>query len=46
MIMRVYLAGVGGMLGEALHKVLEVKHEVMCTDLDVNEPWISARTRA
>lgn len=39
--MRVYLAGVGGMLGEALHKVLEVKHEVMCTDLDVNEPWLS-----
>jgi dTDP-4-dehydrorhamnose reductase len=38
--MRVYLAGVGGMLGEALHNVLAEKHELMCTDLDVNEPWL------
>jgi dTDP-4-dehydrorhamnose reductase len=38
--MRIYLAGVGGMLGEALHKVLAEKHEVLCTDLDVNEPWL------
>jgi len=38
--MRVYLAGVGGMLGEALHKVLAEKHQLLCTDLDVNEPWL------
>ena len=38
--MRVYLAGVGGMLGEALHKVLAEKHELLCTDLNVNEPWL------
>ena len=37
--MRIYLAGVGGMLGEALHTVLGEKHELMCTDIDVNEPW-------
>lgn len=38
--MRVYLAGVGGMLGEALHRVLAEKHELLCTDLNVNEPWL------
>lgn len=38
--MRIYLAGVGGMLGEAIHKVLAEKHELMCTDLDPNEPWL------
>lgn len=38
--MRVYLAGVGGMLGEALHKVLVEKHELLCTDVNVNEPWL------
>ena len=38
--MRVYLAGVGGMLGEALHKVLAENHELKCTDIDVNEPWL------
>jgi len=38
--MRIYLAGVGGMLGEALHKVLAEKHELMCTDIDVNESWL------
>ncbi|GAA0553881.1 dTDP-4-dehydrorhamnose reductase [Rhizomicrobium palustre] len=39
--MRIYLAGVGGMLGEALHKVLGEKHELLCTDIDVNAPWLS-----
>jgi dTDP-4-dehydrorhamnose reductase len=38
--MRIYLAGVGGMLGEAIHKVLVEKHELMCSDIDVNEPWL------
>jgi len=38
--MKIYLAGVGGMLGEALHKVLANKHELMCSDIDVNEPWL------
>jgi dTDP-4-dehydrorhamnose reductase len=38
--MRIYLTGVGGMLGEALHKVLAEKHELLCTDIDVNEPWL------
>ena len=38
--MRIYLAGVGGMLGEAIHKVLAQKHEIKCSDIDVNEPWL------
>lgn len=40
--MRIYLAGVGGMLGEALHKVLRETHELRCTDIDVNEPWLES----
>lgn len=38
--MRIYMAGVGGMLGEALYKVLTSEHELLCTDIDVNEPWL------
>jgi len=38
--MRVFLSGVGGMLGEAIHKVLAEKHELQCTDIDVNETWL------
>lgn len=38
--MRVFLAGVGGMLGEAIHKVLAEKHDLTCTDIDVNEAWL------
>lgn len=38
--MRIYLAGVGGMLGEALHKVLSEKHLLLCTDIDVNASWL------
>jgi dTDP-4-dehydrorhamnose reductase len=36
------MAGVGGMLGEALHKVLGSQHELLCTDIDVNEPWLQS----
>lgn len=39
--MRLFLAGVGGMLGEALHKVLGEKHELYCTDIDTNETWLN-----
>jgi dTDP-4-dehydrorhamnose reductase len=28
------------MLGEAIHKVLAEKHELSCSDIDVNEPWL------
>jgi dTDP-4-dehydrorhamnose reductase len=38
--MRAFIAGAGGMLGEALHKVLKSKNKLFCTDIDVNEPWL------
>ena len=38
---RIYLAGSGGMLGEAFHKVFGASHDLKCTDIDVNEPWLS-----
>ena len=39
--MRVYVAGCGGMLGEAVHKVFAEKHEVECSDIDLNVDWLS-----
>lgn len=38
--MKIYLAGCGGMLGEALHRVLAPGHEVLCTDIDLNVDWL------
>lgn len=38
---RIYIAGCGGMLGEAFHHVFGAQHELKCTDKDVNAPWLS-----
>ena len=38
---RVYIAGGGGMLGEAFYQQFKTDHEVKITDIDVNESWIS-----
>lgn len=38
---RIYLAGSGGMLGEAFHRTMKDKAELKCTDIDVNAPWLS-----
>lgn len=38
---RVYIAGCGGMLGDAFHKVFGANYELKCTDIDVNESWLS-----
>lgn len=38
---KIYMAGVGGMLGEAFHKVFKSDYELKCTDIDVNEKWLS-----
>jgi dTDP-4-dehydrorhamnose reductase len=35
------MAGAGGMLGEAFHKVFGANFELKCTDKDVNAPWLS-----
>jgi len=38
---RIYIAGCGGMLGDAFYKVFSTDYELKCTDIDVNEPWLS-----
>ena len=38
---RIYLAGAGGMLGEAFHGHFSPDHDLRCTDIDVNEEWLS-----
>ena len=38
---KIYLAGCGGMLGEAFHNIFSADYELKCTDIDVNEPWLS-----
>ena len=38
---RIYIAGCGGMLGDAFYKVFGADYKLKCTDIDVNEPWLS-----
>jgi len=38
---RIYIAGCGGMLGEAFYRVFGPDNELKCTDKDVNEKWLS-----
>jgi dTDP-4-dehydrorhamnose reductase len=38
---KIYIAGCGGMLGEAFYKVFSKKYTLRCTDIDVNENWLS-----
>jgi dTDP-4-dehydrorhamnose reductase len=38
---KIYIAGSGGMLGEAFHRVFKDEFEIKCTDKDVNAPWLS-----
>ena len=35
------MAGAGGMLGEAFYNVFKNNFEVKCTDIDLNETWLS-----
>jgi len=37
----IYIAGCGGMLGEAFYKIFSTKYKLKCTDIDVNEKWLS-----
>jgi len=39
---KIYIAGCGGMLGEAFHKIFNEDYELKCTDIDVNEAWLSS----
>ena len=38
---KIYMAGVGGMLGEAFYKQFKGDYELKCSDIDVNEEWLS-----
>ena len=38
---RIYIAGSGGMLGEAFHEQFKEDYFLKCTDKDVNENWLS-----
>ena len=37
---KVYIAGCGGMLGEAFYSVFSQDYELKCTDIDVNDDWL------
>jgi dTDP-4-dehydrorhamnose reductase len=38
---KIYIAGCGGMLGEAFKKVFDKDYDLKCSDIDVNEEWLS-----
>jgi dTDP-4-dehydrorhamnose reductase len=38
---KIYIAGCGGMLGEAFYKVFSKDYDLKCTDIDVNDKWLS-----
>ena len=38
---KIFMAGVGGMLGEAFYQVFKNDYEIHCTDIDVNADWLS-----
>ena len=37
---KIYIAGCGGMLGDAFYKHFRVNYILKCTDIDVNEEWL------
>jgi len=39
---KIYMAGVGGMLGEAFYQQFKNDYKLKCTDIDVNEEWLSS----
>ncbi len=38
---KIYIAGCGGMLGEAFYKQFITAFDLKCTDIDVNDSWLS-----
>jgi len=40
-VKRIYIAGCGGMLGIAFYEVFRKDYELKCSDIDVNETWLS-----
>jgi dTDP-4-dehydrorhamnose reductase len=41
MLKRIYISGCGGMLGEAFYRQFKTAYDLKCTDIDVNEDWLS-----
>lgn len=38
---RIYIAGCGGMLGEAFYRQFKDDYDIKCTDKDVNDDWLT-----
>src|ERR1019366_7101782 len=38
---RIYIAGCGGMLGDAFYRVFGAEFDLKCSDIDLNESWLS-----
>ena len=38
---KIYMAGCGGMLGEAFYKQFNNDYTLKCSDIDINEEWLS-----
>ncbi len=38
---KIYIAGCGGMLGEAFYAQFKNDYKIKCTDIDANEEWLS-----
>ena len=38
---KIYISGCGGMLGEAFYSLFQDVHKLRCTDIDLNDPWLS-----
>jgi len=38
---KIFIAGCGGMLGEAFYKQFKSEYVLKCTDIDLNEEWLS-----
>ncbi len=37
---KIYIAGAGGMLGDAFYKVFNDSYKIRCTDKEINESWL------
>ena len=38
---KIYMAGAGGMLGDAFYHVFGAENELRCSDIDLNSTWLS-----
>ena len=38
---KIYIAGCGGMLGEAFNDVFSKSYDLKCSDIDINENWLT-----